>query len=323
MHSFWNVIKSVKGVLAKFYIWTGPRLCPKVLQNPEKNMYCYKKHAKVPMNKFCAKRNVSPFSSFCGSITAEAALVLPLFLFFCMQIISFICLFGLHSTIAMSLHQEVSALALQSYAYEALGADMDSVLTDVLGEAAVKHRVIERIGRDYLDASMIDGGSGGIWVVFGQKENTQDVVDVTLSYRVKPLFGILGFSGFSMANRCSMKAWTGYKQAPYAADETVMEEYVYLAENGEVYHKSRQCTHLALSVCEVESKSLDVLRNADGGKYYACERCGKEKQKTVFVTEEGNRYHTSLMCSGLKRTIYVIRLSEAGGKRACSRCGGI
>ena len=58
--------------------------------------------------------------------------------------------------------------------------------------------------------------------------------------------------------------------------------------------------------------------------YTACRLCGGEPGlfSYYYVTEEGERYHTSLSCSGLKRTVYLVRLSEAEGRTACSRCGG-
>ena len=43
---------------------------------------------------------------------------------------------------------------------------------------------------------------------------------------------------------------------------------------------------------------------------------GKIKGKnTVFITDQGNRFHYDLNCGGIKRTIYMIRLSEVGNRK--------
>ena len=86
-----------------------------------------------------------------------------------------------------------------------------------------------------------------------------------------------------------------------------------------VYHETRSCTHLMLSVKQIPTASLKGLK-----QYGACGHCtkGKKKGSVVYVTDEGDCYHYTIHCSGLKRTVYMIRKEEAGGKPACSRCGG-
>lgn len=220
-----------------------------------------------------------------------------------------------------ALHQEVAQAAVQTYAADKLGIDL-RVAGGLLENGHVRTRVIERAGREYLDRSMIDGGSNGIHILLTGEEDEQDTVDVILFYRVKPSWNLLGFQGFTMANRCRMKAWTGYRIEEDSLAGEGTEELVYITETGSVYHKSRNCSHLALSTRAVATDSLSVLRNEDGGKYYPCEHCGEGNGSVVFLTDQGNRYHRSLDCSGLKRTIYTVPISETGGRGACSRCSG-
>lgn len=78
------------------------------------------------------------------------------------------------------------------------------------------------------------------------------------------------------------------------------------------------------SVRSVAKTQLGELRNSSGGIYHLCERCGwmPGNDGNCYVTDYGDRYHTSLSCSGLKRKVYTVPLSEVKGKGACSKCGG-
>ena len=44
-------------------------------------------------------------------------------------------------------------------------------------------------------------------------------------------------------------------------------------------------------------------------------------QSMVYITDYGDRWHSSLSCSGLKRSIYMIRKTKATDKRMCKKCG--
>ena len=100
-----------------------------------------------------------------------------------------------------------------------------------------------------------------------------------------------------------------------------MNGKVYVTETGLVYHKDYHCSHLDLSIRMTHLELVEGLRNENGGKYYPREHCVKGNGGNIYITNSGDRYHSSLSCSGLKRTIYAIPISEAAGKGACSRCG--
>lgn len=77
-----------------------------------------------------------------------------------------------------------------------------------------------------------------------------------------------------------------------------------------------------------EENILDILQDAaiqdivHSSKYAACEKCIHKGSSlsAIFVTAYGDCYHSTLGCSGLKRTIKAVRLKDVGRLRPCSRC---
>lgn len=304
--------------------WTSPPIRPN----------CNSSH----MQFLKIKKRAPFFSSPKGSLTVEACLVLPLLLFFCIQLMSIISLIRLHSSMEAALHQTVSALSVSAYlinASEKEGisakegervdrAEITALLEKGAGSVFVKNQVVKKAGKEYLEHSMIQGGSSGIFVTDCQiLSDNKETIDVSIAYKVKPFVDILGFSGFTMGNRCKMKAWTGYplEEKPWEKAE-LEEEIVYITETGTVYHKRTDCTHLKLSIQTVGLEGIGELRNQEGRKYYPCETCHPVSAgSAAYITTQGNRYHGSLECSGLKRTVYAVLISQTGGREPCSRCG--
>ena len=141
---------------------------------------------------------------------------------------------------------------------------------------------------------------------------------LTTEYQVVipvPLFGI---APVKCSEKMKIKAWSGYEREGWM---DTGNDTVYVTETGLVYHKDYHCSHLDLSIRMTHLELVEGLRNENGGKYYPCEHCVKGNGGNIYITNSGDRYHSSLSCSGLKRTIYAIPISEAAGKGACSRCG--
>lgn len=121
--------------------------------------------------------------------------------------------------------------------------------------------------------------------------------------------------------KAAVRAWTGYTGESFL--ESGSGTMVYLTPEGEVYHRSRDCTYLQLTIHRISSGELESARNLSGGKYGPCEYCIKDStvSASVYITDYGTSYHCIKECQGLKRTIMAVPLSEAGGLRSCSRCG--
>lgn len=149
----------------------------------------------------------------------------------------------------------------------------------------------------------------------------QGVVRLNRSYLVRPLFPSLTPVSKRLENHYYAHAWIGYI---HSGEESGQEDtYVYIAETGTVYHRNRGCSYLNPSIRRVEAWELETLRNKSGGVYYVCPLCESYGAGEIYyVTDYGTGFHTSVSCSGLKRTIYEVKLSEAGSRGACSKCGG-
>lgn len=128
--------------------------------------------------------------------------------------------------------------------------------------------------------------------------------------------------GGTVVQKVSVRAWAGYTGETFSRSGST-EELVHITPDGTVCHKSRDCTHLRLSIQSLSAGGLETARNRSGGKYMPCEFCVKstEMKASVYITDYGNSYHYDRSCQGLKRTVMAVPRSEAGGRPLCSRCG--
>lgn len=154
----------------------------------------------------------------------------------------------------------------------------------------------------------------------GQEEIT--LPDV---YCYKPVGGCIPLPSVWMHNKVKVHAWTGkeYESAVSEGEASEIEKMVYMTDSGTVYHKSLDCSYIDLSVNQVSGNFVSGLKNEYGESYTACEICSRNQKPagSVYITEQGNRYHNLGSCSGLKRSVRMVKESEASGICACSRCG--
>ncbi|TCL54282.1 hypothetical protein EDD76_12152 [Kineothrix alysoides] len=282
---------------------------------------------KLSLFKMKSEKRTSffPFLNCKASMTVEAALAVPFFLFFIMNILVIFDMLRLHGNIEEAIHQTGNQMAFCGYAYknvEELGFSLPDEMSSIaMSEVYARGRVIRILGTDYLNNTCLSSGAAGLHFVKSSVMKEDDVIDFIVSYKVKPLIGIIGFADFPMENRYYGRAWTGYDVENGQGGQED-DPIVFIAENGVVYHTSRNCTYLCPSINMISAFQKDNIRNEQGEKYHACERCGRAGiQGVLYITSQGNRYHNSLKCSGLKRTIYAVHLSETGGKGKCSKCG--
>lgn len=261
------------------------------------------------------------FENFRASLTLETAIALPIFMFLCISIIFFCQMFSVHSEIQGSLFRAAkdvsgNVLLVQTGLDENL-IDSESAMKLVCVEQA-RRNVLEYSG-GYLDECIcLEGGADGLSFICSAV--TEEYADLIVSYKIHLPYAFGVDATFPVVQRCRIRLWTGISGRSKTED---MEELVYITETGTVYHKSAECTHLKLTIRTINCQELSSARNNNGGKYKQCDKCAKEgaEGSVVYITNEGDCYHNTLSCSGLKRTVQQVSKSEVRGKSACIRCG--
>ena len=163
----------------------------------------------------------------------------------------------------------------------------------------------------------IAGGRGAV-LVQGKKDSSAKTVRLTARYVLKVPVFLFRTILFPREISLEERIFSGY--VPHTGDEGdgVKDCIVYVTERGTVYHRRADCTHICLSI-KNEEGIRTILSHS---RYRPCEKCihGMEGISTLYITAEGDCYHSSLSCSGLKRSVRAVYLSEIPGMRPCSRC---
>lgn len=257
----------------------------------------------IPNHKYAGKENIP--ASFRGSMSLEASLVIPIFIFFLMTIMLGIEMVRLQSNVFESLHQ------VESVSFSE-GSDARS--------SSVFNEYME--GREYPYICVREGKSGI------KLNNLSSIAsDGRINYKVHysfiPFVRWMPIDLEPVEDGVFGHSFTGYKGPLFLVEDTDKEEFVYISSTGSKYHKDSGCSYLIIRPQSVEYADLVTIRNNSRAKYYPCEVCRPKSGGMVFITSYGNRYHGKSDCSELKRTIKMISLKEATecGYSACSKCG--
>lgn len=277
----------------------------------------------VPTHNITGKWDPPAFPFLKGSLTVETALSLPFFLFALITIIFMGEAIRFSGNLSASLLDTAETLAVYAYAGSAAGQGSNA---GALGGKALsltlgKSMTLSRLGRGYVEDSPVENGVYGLSFIHSSCMGPDQMIDLNAVWRMKPLFPFPGVRGFKVIDRARIRAFTGYDNTGKHKGTEDEEEIVFITRSGSVYHRSRSCSHLNINIRRTDRGSVGDLRNNSGGKYYPCEYCGGGAQNGLYVTDDGDRYHTRISCPGLKRSIRAVPISQAGGRRACHDCG--
>lgn len=236
-----------------------------------------------------------------GSLTVEAALALPVFLFAMIMILFFFRMMQVQYIVENSLDQAVAEVSLMS------------TVSEKQAENLTKAAFYKELVKQKCPISQIQYGIAGFsWK--GTRVGSDDI-DMLVTYSIPFPLQFFGRKNMELSDGCRMHRWKG-KQEITAGSQG--GEWVYITPNKSVYHVSRDCTHLKLSIQTVS------IKKAKEKSYDPCGHCVGEKKTgtVVYITNTGSCYHREINCSGLKRTIYMILRKNVKDKKPCSRCGG-
>lgn len=263
---------------------------------------------KLPLKPIERKKSerVSVFASASGSMTVEAAMAVPIFF------LAVLCMLYLIEMMAV---QTAVRSGLQ-YAGKRMAQECS--VQPFMQVKKIETDVVDGIGADRLERSIVKDGSGGIDCSRSQMSAKTGIANLRAEYQIYVPVPMFSLPVIRCAVEMKVKAWTGYEKEGFGESKG---DTVYITDTGIVYHRDYHCAYLDLTIRSISGGELEHLRNKSGEKYHSCEHCHPELAGTVFITDYGNRYHGSVLCSGLKRTVYAVPVSEAAGKGACSKCG--
>lgn len=267
------------------------------------------------------KRTVSPKRTFFyptsnksrhrnASLTAEAALVFPLFFFFFYLLWQYFLLLLLQLAVC----KDVTAIALEygKLGYierKAEGENAENLSWAYLPLFQGAMEKEERAENQLVFCTVEKNGEIKVWVRYDFLCEAPMLPKIKIP--VTQNFSFFPYLGTYDSDRCAEESSLEAK-----------EDIVYVTEHGQVYHESMSCTYLRMAVRAVALEQVEKERNASGARYTECEFCDdKAHTDTVYVTENGTKYHWGLKCSAISRTVYPLERSRALHLRACSKCG--
>ena len=262
-----------------------------------------------------------------ASLTVEAAMVAPFFVFFIVLFLGFFRVLQVENQVDQALSYTVSKLAVETISTSD-GENTEDGTDDLInagiwlvnyGKEKLQERLIfvNQLKEQECSESYVAGGYKGI--TLSDKESDEQYVRLIATYDILLPVNLFGKESLEVTQVSVARRWTGY------CEETAgNNQWVYITPFGTVYHTRTDCSYLGLSVWAVSTEQVQTLKNANGGKYYQCAACknGKDApmRDTVYVTDYGTLYHNSLECKALKRTVFRVTIDKAEGRNLCQKC---
>ena len=294
--------------------------CHKIINRNKKNISVLQtiqniSYKKVPLvnsqSQNCGRASFyASLKSEKGSLTIEAAVVLPLLFLGMVALICIMDLLRIQAQTSISLNESVKELGMYAYVTEKTPADVP------VGQ------ISQAICIGYAQTKLRDEPNADISL--SSSSYKDHIIELRASGTYKMPITIFPISTIYFQNRVRIHDWTGYSGYGSTGDTDTGGEMVYITDRQTVYHAFSDCTHIDLSIEQISYDKVGQRRNENGGKYYACPHCVSVESHSgaVYIARSGDRYHTNPDCQSLKRMVQMVLKSEIEeGMQLCSRCG--
>ncbi len=184
-------------------------------------------------------------------------------------------------------------------------------LGGILETNALFHTYVKKTS---LDSSFIVGGAYGVIIRTVQDEN---YIQMEANYTLRS--PVLFFKMIIKPEKIKIRIrkFNGYYD--HMSGESGDSDMVYRTKYGGVYHTRLDCYHLTITITDPD-KVKKIMKSIHYRKCDKCIRKGTVPDQ-LYITKEGDCYHSTLDCSGLKRMVEMVSKDSVKGKRICSECG--
>lgn len=181
-------------------------------------------------------------------------------------------------------------------------------------ETATSQQILKWQFMKYADEScltQIRGGAKRIRISLHEEEAKEGMLCLKADAKLTLTIPLLGDYTIPLQEVVHQKKFIGFVEGEKTGEES---DYVYIAETGSVYHTSLSCTHICIQI--VPASSI-----ANIGQRTCCKHCMKDgKLHGNYATIYGDCIHNNINCSGIKRTVRVVKKEQVSGMPLCTKC---
>ncbi len=145
------------------------------------------------------KERTSAFTSK-GSMTLEAAIVVPIFFFAILSLAYLLEMMSLQTVVSNALHSVGKKVAEETYAGSLITA------------TKIEKEMVEHIGPNRLNQSIILGGASGFDCKKTKHNRSNDILNLSVQYRVEIPVLLFRIKSVTFEETLRIKGWSGYEK---------------------------------------------------------------------------------------------------------------